>query len=316
MFRMHPGDHRLLLAHAGELAPAVRASIARHVHGCAACQDRQARLTATLDRFADDEADDVDTRAESLAVARRRLQRAMWHESRGDAPSINNTLPRWMPATMMAAAVLLAVFVIRTVASGDAPAVQMAGAHALPVATVTPGAVSSLSADALCAGERPSRVVTADVRARVLDVYGMRDASADSYELDALITPELGGTADLSNVWPQRYSATWNAHVKDALETLLAGRVCRHEMPLATAQQALATDWIASYQRYFSTGVPLAVHAQATAPDDDLLVQTTSPAVLEAHLKDAPTARPVLMGSRLATSGIARWRVGPAAYGI
>jgi len=39
----------------------------------------------------------------------------------------------------------------------------------------------------------------------------------DAYEVDYLITPELGGATDIRNLWP--YGDTvWNAHVKDQLE--------------------------------------------------------------------------------------------------
>jgi hypothetical protein len=155
----------------------------------------------------------------------------------------------------------------------------------LPVAALTPGAVSTLTAEELCAGARASRTVSDDVRRRVLVGYGMEKAPADGYELDALITPELGGTAAPENLWPQPYrSPVWNAHVKDALEQFLADEVCGGRMSLAQAQREIATNWVAAYQRHFRTGTPKPAHARSTTGDDDLAsehpIQTQSIAAL------------------------------------
>jgi hypothetical protein len=104
----------------------------------------------------------------------------------------------------------------------------------------------------------------------------MTTVSADAYELDYLITPELGGAPDARNLWPQRYtSGVWNAHVKDQLEDLLPGMVCDGKVPLQTAQHDIAVNWIAAYQRYFHTTVPLPKRLVSTAGgwparDDDM----------------------------------------------
>ncbi len=84
---------------------------------------------------------------------------------------------------------------------------------------------------------------------------------AASYELDALVTPELGGSTNQANLWPQRYhSPVWNARVKDELERLLPEMVCDEQISLAQAQREIASDWIAAYKRYFQTETPLRSH--------------------------------------------------------
>jgi hypothetical protein len=102
----------------------------------------------------------------------------------------------------------------------------------------------------------------------------MENVPDRAYELDALITPELGGTTDPENLWPQRYEApVWNARVKDELERLLPRLVCSNRVELAQAQREIATDWVAAYKRYFSTDQPLqALVGPAVADDDDLEV--------------------------------------------
>jgi len=83
------------------------------------------------------------------------------------------------------------------------------------------------------------------------------------YEVDHLISLELGGSNDIKNLWPESYfSVPWNSHVKDRLEDWMAASV-RHTLKdqghdAATAllkqyQHEISTDWIAAYQKYIST---------------------------------------------------------------
>jgi len=81
-------------------------------------------------------------------------------------------------------------------------------------------------------------------------------ASAD-HEIDFLVIPELGGTQEIENLWPEPYSSTvWNAHVKDELEEQLHTLVCERKLDLATAQHDISTDWISAYKKYFHTDQP------------------------------------------------------------
>jgi hypothetical protein len=69
-------------------------------------------------------------------------------------------------------------------------------------------------------------------------------------EIDHLISLELGGSNDQTNLWPQPYQGTsWNAHVKDQLENFLHAQACAGNIALDQAQQEIATDWIASYKK-------------------------------------------------------------------
>ena len=94
--------------------------------------------------------------------------------------------------------------------------------------------------------------------------YRLEGLPETEYELDYLITPELGGSSDRRNLWPERYgSRVWNARVKDQLELLLPQMVCEGRLDLATAQRDIATDWIAAYRKYFNTETPLAPQVAA-----------------------------------------------------
>jgi hypothetical protein len=103
----------------------------------------------------------------------------------------------------------------------------------------------------------------------------MEQVPPTDYELDYLITPELGGVADARNLWPQPFARTpWNAYVKDELERLLHQRVCEGQIGLAAAQREMASDWIAAYKRHFKTSAPLRDYdaAPLTSRDRDLIL--------------------------------------------
>lgn len=142
---------------------------------------------------------------------------------------------------------------------GDEPAAATSGL-VLPRPDLTPGNARAITVDEVCGG-RPLRLgprVAPWVPRQVFESYGADFSRAADYELDFLVTPELGGTSDVSNLWPQPFRATpWNAHVKDELERLFQAKVCDGSMSLATAQEHLATDWIAAYKRFFDTDRPL-----------------------------------------------------------
>jgi hypothetical protein len=97
--------------------------------------------------------------------------------------------------------------------------------------------------------------------ARVTAVEKRGSAAAYSYtgslktaEYDHLISLELGGDPnDAANLWVEpndRVGATTTLNSKDTLENDLKRMVCSGKMTLAAAQQAVATDWVAAYQRY------------------------------------------------------------------
>jgi hypothetical protein len=101
-------------------------------------------------------------------------------------------------------------------------------------------------------------VVPVSLKRKVFELYGVTPPRPDAYEVDYLITPELGGATDIRNLWPEPYQDTvWNAHVKDQLEDRLHRMVCSGDVDLATAQRDISTDWIAAYRKYFHADRPV-----------------------------------------------------------
>lgn len=269
----HVGGADLLLMIDRELPESRLEVIDAHLALCASCRQRLAdfrEVDAGVDGLA------VDGRAEVSPMpqfARVRLSGAMRSAHAEPVPwwiRAGHVIGAPAPLVPVTAVVALAVLVLLAVVPRERSGAR--GATPLPDASLTPGVVSSLTAAELCDGVRPSRTVTVASRDAVLRSYQMEQVSADLFELDALVTPELGGTTDPGNLWPQRYAApVWNASVKDQLEQLLPDLVCSQQLTLADAQREIATDWIAAYKKFFRTDVPLARTAR-TAPDEDELV--------------------------------------------
>lgn len=170
---------------------------------------------------------------------------------------------RW-PRLRLAAAIYasgaLALMVAGALAMHERTAPER---FAVPRRTLTPGAIRTAAARDVCMAQTASAMpsVPAPLRRRVFEEYGIPNAPVNLYEVDYLITPELGGAADLRNLWPEPYSRTvWNARVKDALEDRLHGMVCEGKIGLTTAQREISTDWIAAYKKYFHTSRPLAIN--------------------------------------------------------
>ena len=166
-------------------------------------------------------------------------------------------------------------------------------AVSLPMTIPSKGATADVTVDQLCSGATDARPITVAMRAQVLSAYGVQDVPSDQYELDYLITPELGGATDVRNLWPQGYgSPIWNARVKDELEELLPRLVCSHQLDLTTAQRDMAADWIAAYKKYFKTDVPLEAHrGPAIDRDKEIYLMATAAPALETGRLGRPLGR-------------------------
>jgi len=123
----------------------------------------------------------------------------------------------------------------------------------LPDPRLTPGDVLTTDTNTIC---RPGytktvRNVPSSVKNAVYREYGIATHQPREYEVDHLISLELGGSNSIQNLWPQSYQTTpLNAHVKDKLENRLHSLVCSGQVPIQEAQRAIAQDWIGAYQKY------------------------------------------------------------------
>jgi hypothetical protein len=131
----------------------------------------------------------------------------------------------------------------------------------VPDPVKTPGAVLEVTASDICVSGYSKRVrnVPVEVKRRAYANYGIRTHEPGEYEIDHLISLELGGSNSIRNLWPQSFRThPWNAHVKDALENELHRRVCAGTIDLGKAQQIIAHDWVSGYRMYVHTYPPTA----------------------------------------------------------
>jgi hypothetical protein len=122
----------------------------------------------------------------------------------------------------------------------------------LPDRGCTPGAVfiNATKAKVCTPGYSKSvRNVPAKLKRAVYAEYGIRHHIRGSYEVDHLVSLELGGSNDESNLWPEAAKPKPGFHQKDALENQLHDLICNGMMRLSTAQHRIAKDWLAEYHR-------------------------------------------------------------------
>jgi hypothetical protein len=260
----HISDRELVLAADGELKARRSTQIQRHLRVCWKCSARMAQIeSAILDLVETSQGDgpELPPIAASRALLRARL--AAMSTDRGRSPWW-----RWR-LRPSAAAYALAVVVL-VVAGGQILRKQMPNRVAqgspevlqsgiLPNPTLTPGATRPISLTEVCSSNH-GEVVTPVARQKQREVfaeYGIGNAPSKDYEVDYLITPDLGGADDIRNLWPEPHlGARWNSYAKDQLEDRLHLLVCSGKLSLTVAQQEISKNWIAAYQKYLQTGSP------------------------------------------------------------
>lgn len=268
--QIHLPDQDLLLALDGELPPRRADQVHAHISSCGACLARQKAIAATFADFNHVHYLNLDPPLPSADASRALLQAQLAEIAQG---SRRLSWPQVLGAAFIrhqwacvCAAALLIVFVAgivkhQTQIRQSETRVADLNAGAIPNRLLTPGiALPVTTADICDATQRNEEVqaIPTPLRQEVLQEYGLAATSANDYEIDYLITPGLGGAADVRNLWPESYSSTdWNAHVKDALEKRLHQLVCERKLSLAAAQHEIASDWITAYKKYFHTNKPI-----------------------------------------------------------
>lgn len=116
----------------------------------------------------------------------------------------------------------------------------------------TPGAIfpNVTKADICRSGYASSvRNVPTSEKTQVYQEYGIMHHSAGEYEVDHLVSLELGGSNDISNLWPEAASPKPGFHEKDKVENYLHDQVCSGAISLKDAQTEIATNWLDVYNK-------------------------------------------------------------------
>lgn len=71
-----------------------------------------------------------------------------------------------------------------------------------------------------------------------------------AYEVDHLVSLELGGSNELTNLWPEAYDSPSGARQKDVVENYLHRQVCAGKITLKQAQELIKGDWYKIYLEF------------------------------------------------------------------
>lgn len=119
----------------------------------------------------------------------------------------------------------------------------------LPDIACTPGAIFNVTKEQVCVKGYASSVrnVPQNEKDQVYLEYGITSHVTGQYEVDHLISLELGGSNDISNLWPEAANPTPGFHQKDVVENYLHQQVCLGKMSLSEAQRIIVNDWFSIY---------------------------------------------------------------------
>jgi hypothetical protein len=179
--------------------------------------------------------------------------------------TVNPHHPRRVMRTTIAARRLRQVLIVAAVVmstTGLLPAGAATGVyrhyHGAPLNDValTPGSIFHVTLAAICTSGYSSRVrdVPESEKARVYASYGITHRAPGQYEIDHLISLELGGSNAVSNLWPEPNDHPRGyLNSKDILENRLHDMVCSGQLSLSVAQARIASNWVALYHQVFAT---------------------------------------------------------------
>lgn len=125
-------------------------------------------------------------------------------------------------------------------------------ANGLPDPACTPGAIfPDATVEQICTPGYSSRVrdVPESEKNEVYAEYDITHHSPGEYEVDHLISLELGGSDDIANLFPEAAEPRPGFHEKDKVENYLHDQVCSGAISLKEAQIEIATNWLAVYER-------------------------------------------------------------------
>ncbi len=250
----HLPDADLLLVVDGELPAKREKDVRRHLQACWTCRGRLAKLERTIGDFTDSYHSFMDPQLPSGHGGATLLGAHL-----AGYAMVSRRFFHWKWPVLAACGLWVAL-------TAGSYLWQHAGTAArletgtVPNPGLTPGETVPVSKGDVCQvnAQDSNRQVPEALQQAVFAEYGIKDVPRNAYEVDFLITPELGGSASIRNLWPEPYfSRSWNAHAKDALEERLHKLVCSGDLDLSTAQREIATNWVGAYKKYVRLGSPM-----------------------------------------------------------
>lgn len=143
----------------------------------------------------------------------------------------------------------------------------------LPDPACTPGAIfSGATVSQICTPgySRSVRNVPDSLKQSIYAEYGIESHAPGSYEVDHLVSLELGGSNGAANLWPE---VSPGYHEKDGIENRLHDAVCAATVSLTSAQREIARDW-----RHTFAGPPTITRTRLTPVRSSPASTSPSPA--------------------------------------
>jgi hypothetical protein len=143
---------------------------------------------------------------------------------------------------------------------------------------VTPGVTFHVTIATICRSGYSTSVrdVPESEKNQAYAEYGITHRTTGQYEIDHLISLELGGSNAIGNLWPELNDHPHGyLNSKDILENRLHALLCTGKVSLRTIQTLIANNWVSAYHQFLGAW-PKANAAQPTATTTTSPVATTT----------------------------------------
>jgi hypothetical protein len=141
---------------------------------------------------------------------------------------------------------------------------------------VTPGVTFHVTVATICRSGYSSSVrdVPESEKNQVYAEYGITHRTTGQYEIDHLISLELGGSNAIGNLWPELNDHPHGyLNSKDILENHLHALLCTGKVSLRNVQTLIASNWVTTYHRFLGAWPK----AKAVAPTATTTTSASAP---------------------------------------
>ncbi|HXM43283.1 MAG TPA: hypothetical protein VN924_18750 [Bryobacteraceae bacterium] len=195
----HLSDRDLLLWADGELPSQRTAEMRRHLNACWTCRTRMAEMEHTIADFIQLYGNEFQQDPPPIEGPRALLKARMAERAALTAVGSNiwfSRIRQVLAAAVLAALLLTAGVAIRMSLHGDYARPRIS---AVPNVSLTPGAINPIGIQDVCSASVSTNdpAVPDPLKREVMREYGLHDVPSNAYEIDYLVTPQLGGAADI-----------------------------------------------------------------------------------------------------------------------
>lgn len=160
----------------------------------------------------------------------------------------------WM--SLIAASAVMAPLIVASPSFATGEFFRHSHGEPLPDPQLTPGATFNVSTATVCRRGYAASVrdVPESEKYRVYEEYGVVHHTTNQYEIDHLISLELGGNNSVANLWPELNDHPHGyLNSKDILENRLHSLVCSGVITLRSAQVQISSNWVLTFHKYLGT---------------------------------------------------------------